>query len=320
MADTLNVERDWTAPGVDTLQGITPLRVYGSFIDSLKQGELIVIGDTSLDPRTSGAVDALASRATRSFLNVPVIENGELVAVLFVNSSYVRTWLPNHISLLKEVAKRTRAEVERARSAAALIESERHLRLMVLELNHRVKNSLAVVQSIAAQTLRGGPDVVVARKAFTERIQALAVARDILTDEQWDGLKLGDVIHGVLDALQSSPSRLTVEGPAVYLSSKAGLSFSLALHELGTNAIKYGAFSNETGKVHISWKTKPDDPEYLEIVWRELGGPPVVEPRRRGFGSRLVEKALASEIGGSVEIVFDPAGVCCHIIGRMLAV
>jgi len=320
VADTLFVERDWINKGVDSLKGVTPLRDYGSFIESLKLGEFIAIADTSLDPRTEGAVDALASRATRAFLNVPVMENGELVAVLFVNAPEPREWNPAQISFVKEVARRTRTAVERSRSETALKQSERHLRLMVMELNHRVKNSLAVIQSIASQTLRGSPEIDTARKAFTARIHALAVAHDVLTNEQWDGLKLADVMHGVLDALRGAGDRITIGGPEVILTPQVGLTLSLALHELGTNAMKYGALSNDGGRVDVTWSIMPHDPECVSIVWKESGGPAVVAPANRGFGSRLLEKALASELNGRVTIHFEPAGVRCEIVGRMRTV
>jgi PAS domain S-box-containing protein len=141
--DTLFVERDWTAEGVDTLAGATPLRHYGSFIDSLKIGEFISIGDVRLDPRTAQAAAALEGRSARSFVNVPVLENGRLVAVVFVNSNRARRWVPEELAFVKEVADRTRTAIERTRSEDALRASEARLRELNETLEDRVSSALA---------------------------------------------------------------------------------------------------------------------------------------------------------------------------------
>jgi GAF domain-containing protein len=141
--DTLNVERDWTAAGVDTLQGVTPLRDYGSFIDSLKDGKFVCIEDVRLDDRTAPAASALEGRSARSFVNVPVLGGGRLVAVLFVNSDRVREWTDEELTLVKEVAARTRTAIERARSETALRASEARLRELNETLEQRVASALA---------------------------------------------------------------------------------------------------------------------------------------------------------------------------------
>lgn len=130
-ADTLHVERDWAAPGVETLEGVTPLRDYGSFIDSLKDGQFVVIGDVRSDPRTAAAASALEGRDARSFVNVPVLEHDRLVAVLYVNSDRPRTWTEDELSFIREVAERTRTSVERARSEQALLESMERFRAVL---------------------------------------------------------------------------------------------------------------------------------------------------------------------------------------------
>ena len=126
--DTLSVERDWNAPGVESLAGVVPLREYGSFIDSLKRGEFIAIGDVELDTRTAGAAEALKGRRARAFVNVPVLEQGRLVAVLYINDDKVRAWTPDDLAFIREMAERTRTAVERIRGQAALLESQARLR------------------------------------------------------------------------------------------------------------------------------------------------------------------------------------------------
>ena len=192
---------------------------------------------------------------------------------------------------------------------------EQHLRLVVNELNHRVKNTLAMIQAVAAQTFRNANDLPQAQATFSARIIALARANDLLTGENWEGASLSDIVAGVSVAhAGNQPDRFTAKGPAVRLSPKAALSLSMAMHELGTNAVKYGALSKDAGRVDVSWTINDGR---MRIEWRESGGPPVTTPERRGFGSRLVERGLAGEMGGTAQIVFDPAGVVCVIEAPM---
>ena len=188
--------------------------------------------------------------------------------------------------------------------------AEEHLRLMVLELNHRVKNNLSTVQSIASQTLRGAEDLPSAHKAFIGRISALASAHDILTREQWEGAGPAEIAHGVLDPLTPDQRRIAVSGPKLVLQPRAALALSMAFHELGTNALKYGALSRPEGRVDIRWSL--DDGE-LTLSWVERGGPPVSTPLRTGFGSRLLTRALADDLQGDVELRFPTGGLECHI-------
>jgi len=191
--------------------------------------------------------------------------------------------------------------------------SELHLRLLINEMNHRVKNSLATIQAIAAQSFNGSHPLPQAQEAFTNRIIALAEAHDLLTHENWEGADLYDVAER-LAALHGGAARFELSGPAVRLSPKTALSLSMALHELATNAIKYGALSTPAGRVRIAWDFAPGDgAERLDLTWTERGGPPVAPPAERGFGSRLIERGLAAELSGSAAIDFLPDGVVCRI-------
>lgn len=203
---------------------------------------------------------------------------------------------------------------DRALHERALRESEDKLKLMVLELNHRVKNNLATVQAIAVQTLRGDRSPEEMRETFLQRISALAAAHDILTREQWEGVTIGSIADAVLGALGAVGERIRLAGPEVRVSSKAALALSMAFHELGTNALKYGALSTGAGHVELSWAAAP--PSDLTVEWREQGGPAVQPPGRRGFGSRLLERGLAAELGGMIDMRFDPGGVRCLIVAR----
>lgn len=193
--------------------------------------------------------------------------------------------------------------------------TEDHLKLVVDELNHRVKNNLAMILAIATQTFRGATDVVQAQSRFSERIMALAQANDLLTGERGAGVSLRGAVEQAVRPHCGRDERLTIEGPDVSLSPKTALSLSLAMHELATNALKYGAWSAETGAISVVWRTymPSEGGERLHIEWRERGGPSVAAPSRRGFGSRLIERGLSAEMGGDVQMKFEPAGLVCTI-------
>lgn len=190
--------------------------------------------------------------------------------------------------------------------------AELHLRLLVNELNHRVKNSLATIQAIAGQTFHAARSLPAAQEAFTARIIALSEAHDVLTRENWEGADLLDVVDRLV-ALHGGEGRFVLDGPSVRLSPRPALSLSMALHELATNAVKYGALSRQGGQVGIGWSVDYSGVPRLALRWTESGGPPVIAPTRRGFGSRLIERGLASELSGEARIDFKPEGVECTI-------
>ncbi len=191
---------------------------------------------------------------------------------------------------------------------------EERQRLLVNELNHRVKNTLATVQSMAAQALRGAHNTSEAQEIFDSRLVALSKAHDILTQRSWEGASLRRIVDNVAPHSGQGMERFEICGPDLQVSPKYALALALALHELCTNAIKYGALSNTEGKVEIAWSLITDgNGEQLRIDWREKGGPLVQPPKRRGFGSRLLGRGLKHDLGGSVQIDYAPSGVVCSI-------
>ena len=200
------------------------------------------------------------------------------------------------------------------RSPARRKTAERRQRLLVDELNHRVKNTLATVQSFAVQTLRSAPTVAEGRKAFEARLIALSKTHDVLTRQHWEGADVREVIGEVIAAYrgQSGNGRFRIDGPELILQPKAALALSLALHELATNAVKYGALSNHTGGIEIEWEVT-SQPRRFRLLWAETGGPKVEPPGRRGFGSRLVERGLSQDLAGDVRLDFATDGVMCSI-------
>ncbi|MFB9948137.1 HWE histidine kinase domain-containing protein [Rhizobium puerariae] len=193
--------------------------------------------------------------------------------------------------------------------------NEEHLKLVVHELNHRVKNNLAMIQAIATQTFRNTADLKEAQTRFSARMVALAQANDLLTGERWVGASLRGAIEQSIRSHCPEEHRCAIKGEDVKLSPKTALALTLAMHEMATNALKYGAWSNSSGKVSVSWSTYADreGAKRLRIEWRETAGPQVEPPLRRGFGSVLIERGLAREIGGEVKMEFVPGGLVCTI-------
>lgn len=197
---------------------------------------------------------------------------------------------------------------------------EEHQKLLINELNHRVKNTLATVQSIALQTLRNSADAEEAREQITARLIALSKAHDILTRTSWEGAQLRQIVMEATAAHDSQTgSRFDIEGPDVWVTAKSALALAMALHELCTNAVKYGALSNEQGRVSIEWTIADAEgaARQLRMHWIEAGGPPVSPPERRGFGSRLIERGLGRDLGGEVRVEFAPTGVTCTILAPL---
>ncbi len=187
--------------------------------------------------------------------------------------------------------------------------AETRQRLLINELNHRVKNTLASVQSIARQTLREGQTAGAARELLLDRIMAMSVAHDILTRESWEGAAVHDIVLGAIQPFVGpDATRIHVSGPAGRLGPSAALALALALHELSTNAVKYGALSTSEGRVDIVWEPSGDG-RNVKLRWKEHGGPPVVPPVRKGFGSRLLDGGLAADLGGRPTLFFAPDGV-----------
>ncbi len=195
---------------------------------------------------------------------------------------------------------------------------EARQQLLLDELNHRVKNTIATVQSIAMQTRRNAESLGDFEEAFQARLLALAGAHDLLTQVSWDGASLGDLVTRTLAPHRAAGTaetpRLTLGGPVVRLSANAAITLHMAFHELATNACKYGALSVKDGRLAVTWTIdRAADPAAVMLSWIESGGPPVAPPGSRGFGSRLIEQGLTWELGAEVGLDFHPEGLRCAI-------
>jgi two-component sensor histidine kinase len=212
----------------------------------------------------------------------------------------------------------TRDVTERVRAQRQADAAKEHQELLAQELSHRLKNLLALVQSIAAETLRNAGSLKDASAKLSARIHALSHAADGLADaHSWREGSLHDVVRAGLASAGSFGHRIVVEGPTVTVGSRAALSLTLAVHELATNAIKYGALSNQEGKVSLIWRVSGQPEEHggerFALEWRERGGPEVSQPDRRGFGTRMIYRALRALFTGDVCLSFSPEGVVFSI-------
>ncbi|MCY7397321.1 MAG: PAS domain-containing protein [Sphingomonas bacterium] len=195
--------------------------------------------------------------------------------------------------------------------------AQRHAAMLIDELNHRVKNTLATVQSIVAQAVRNSSDVRTVRESIETRIAALSRSHDLLGREKWGGAGLYDLVHEALapfSVAAGQAERFHISGGNVRLSPKATLALGIAFNELATNAVKYGAFSNAAGTVAITWTLESQtDGRWLCLHWRERDGPPVEPPTRKGFGSRVLEQGLAHELDGKAKLDYLAGGIVCTI-------
>jgi PAS domain S-box-containing protein len=192
-------------------------------------------------------------------------------------------------------------------------EADRQQKLLLDELNHRVKNTLATVQSIMAQTARNASDVQEFRKAVEGRVLALSRAHNQLSQSRWTDTDLRELLHSSLDAYLNK-GNVRLAGDPIRVSPRIALMISMAIHELATNAAKYGALSAPAGRIDLSWGLKSNGagPRFM-LSWVEQNGPPVTKPRRVGFGTQLLQRGIQTELQGDTSIEFAPSGVRCSI-------
>ncbi|WP_342167401.1 PAS domain S-box protein [Methylobacterium sp. SD21] len=279
----VTIDPDWCAPGQASIAGRHRFSDFGDLSADLCRGEALVIDDVLTDPRTQSNPGPMQAIGVRAQVNMPVRDRGRTVAIFIVHDDRPRIWSREELAFLRDVTDRVEVGARRARA-------EEQQAILNGEVSHRLKNTLAMVQGIAGQTLRSVPDQAPI-KAFTARLIALSRAHDVLMQDSWAAAPIRSVIDQVL-ALQTALDRFTIEGPNLSLAPQATLSLSLLLHELTTNAIKYGALSVESGSVHVAWRIEEDAEATVVLSWCEHGGPPATAPARRGFGARLIQSGL----------------------------
>lgn len=217
-------------------------------------------------------------------------------------------WIELAASIVRGEAGASSYAIRIVRDITERKRAEDYQRLLTNELNHRVKNTLAVVQGLAQQTFKGGAVPPELMRAFDGRLAALSGAHNLLTDRSWEAAPMEQVIADALGPFRSSDHELKISGPNLVLPPQSVISLALAIHELATNAVKYGALSQPGGEVSVVWWV---DGERLKLKWQERGGPAVSPPTRRGFGTRMLQQALAADLAGKVEIDFVEEGLIC---------
>ncbi len=305
--DTVDVRADWCEPGIRSVVGLHAFSSYGSYLADLRRDQTVAIDDVYADPRTSGQAKDFDKVQTRSLLNLPVSLDGHLYAIVFAHSQSLHVWTDGEKQFVQQVGDRVRTSLARQRMEDAQ-------RILTQEMAHRMKNTLAMVQAIATQTLRQARTMEEGREAITSRLGALARAQDIMTRANFAEADVCEVAEAAIAPHRVAGDRIAIAGAPCRPVGQRALGLSLAIHELATNAAKYGALSNETGRVDMDW-TATDGA--FTFRWIESGGPPVVPPARRGFGSKLIERIVASYFDGEGHIDFDPAGIRFTLTGAL---
>ncbi|POR42505.1 GAF domain-containing protein [Methylobacterium sp. V23] len=308
----ITFHQDCARPGQPSVVGTHRYADYGRYVEDLRRGKTVAIADVRTDPRTASNLQALGRYGIGALVNVPAMADGRLVGVLCLHDVVPHAWTEEEVAFAQAVA-------ERARLALGRIAAEEQQQLRTREVSHRFKNLLAIIQAIATQTMRSADDLSTASEVLAGRLAALGKSQDLLLDGEIGSSPILDVVKGALN-LHTEATRFDVSGPDVRIGGKVTLSLSLMLHELATNAIKYGALSNGVGGVAISWGIHgAGGATSLRLTWRESGGPPVVAPSRKGFGSRLIERGLAGQIGGVVELSYAPTGLVFSVEAPLAA-
>lgn len=269
-----------------------------------------IIGKSDDDVLPSG------SRAQMIALKRAVLDHGDTVTQeLPIGHDGSARWYEFHMEPIRNAQQQVIGLAAAAVDVTTRKEAESHLRLLMRELTHRSKNLLAVIQAMARQTATHTRSVDDFLDHFGARLQALASSHDLLVQQSWHGVPLKDLIHSQLGHYLKGPkAQVTLQGRDVTLKPEAAQSLGLALHEMCTNAAKYGALSSPAGRVTIGWEVAPLDGETgLDLRWRESNGPPVTPPRQAGFGTLVIERNLSNALGARVTLDYALDGFRCDI-------
>ena len=306
----VHVHWDWTDGRVSSVadgarEPVAPSRP--TFLhDMMASEEVVAVTDVEKDSRTQAARDFYRWMDVRALLKVPVMVGRRPAAFIFVHEPAPRAWTPEEIAFARGAAERTWTAM--AQSAAEVSQV-----LLTRELNHRVKNTLSVVQAMALQTVRGSQDLAAFGPVFQARLMALARAHDILTQREWRGAPVGEVVRSSLQGTDDSRIDLHgCDGGEMLVPAQA-VSLAMALHELATNAVKHGALSWPQGRVLVTCHIE-EDGAVQRVDWVEQGGPIVAgPPTRKGFGMRLLERSLGAQSGMTTSLDFAPEGLRCAL-------
>ena len=309
-------ERQWFKAAHGTTLRETPRDI--SFCTHTIEGSYpMVVADTHADPRFATSPLVIDGPRVRFYAGAPLqTADGHALGTLCVIDMEPRELDRSQIEALEALARQVMANLELRRTLAEHRDSEAHRELLLHELNHRVKNTLSVVQAIVTQSLRNAPDVASGRRLIEDRLRTLGRAHDLLVRSSWTGAPMAAVVDGALAPFAAWSDRIEVRGEPLDLAPRAALALSMALNELCANAVKYGALANTGGTVSLHWDVHDAT---LVLIWQEQGGPAVTPPSRAGFGTRLM-RGLAPDLGGTPVADYAGAGLCWRLEAAMAAI
>lgn len=295
----VTVEQDSCNEGIDSVKGWRPISEYPETVAKMREGEPVAITDVRTLKWLQAEVPGYVDVGAIAQLWIPISVHGILVGSLFAQHNEPRFWTLEEREFAESVAYRTYMTI-------AKLQAQAEQAILNQELGHRIKNMLAMIMALATQSLKHVKEQS-AVETFRKRLLALGTAHEDLLRHNWSGGSLESILRGVLGRLVV-PERVALKGPEIVLGPRAALSLSLMAHELGTNALKYGALSTDRGKVAIEWWTENgSETEKLVLRWSETGGPPVVAPEGSGFGSQLIEMGLMGT--GDAQVAFNSKGL-----------
>lgn len=308
---------DWVASGAPSLLGsLLDLDAFGpQMAAELRAGRQVVIPDVTQDPRTDHPVVVKAYEALhiQSFVTAPLIRDRRMAAYIYLAQDTARAWTDHEIAFVADVAELIWIAVERARSEEALKRAEETERLLIREVDHRAKNVLTVVQSLAQLTPFENKRQYV--EALSGRIGSLARSHSLLSTSRWTGVGLDALLRQELEPYGAgSDERVYLAGPPVLIQAEAAQSLGLVLHELATNASKYGALVDVTGALSVTWcwDGGANGGRHLVLTWRETSARTIHPPSREGFGSTLISQA-GKQLGATIQQDWRPEGLTCRL-------
>ncbi|AQS87691.1 signal transduction histidine kinase [Neoasaia chiangmaiensis NBRC 101099] len=298
------VERCWHPPtmppfGESAIEADFPITIR-----FLSGGSMLTFDDVDSVSWLQGERDVYRRHGVRAGISIPFIEHGALSGILFIHNPDPRQWLEREMNFVRAIA-------DRLDIAMAGLKAHEQQQTINEEISHRLKNTLMLVQALAHQSLRDVADRE-AVKTFSSRLITLSSAHDILMKKNWQSSNLCMLAERVLGKLGFDTRRILLEGPDVQLGPNTTTALSMVLHELTTNAMKFGSLSKDSGQVRVVWHIDATSvPPTLHLRWKESGGPPVTPPAQTGTGSRVLKNGLGG--GGGLRLNFEPDGVCAEL-------
>lgn len=253
-----------------------------------------------------------------AYLGVPIrSKDGHVIGSLCAVDVKPRQWTKSELTALEDIAEILKSEIDLRREIDERRAAEQQQQLLIRELNHRVRNTLAAVQSVVQLSLRASDDLDAIKASINSRIGALARAHTMLSNREWAPARIAEILAGEFGAI-GDESRVTLEGPPVELSPDPAVSFAMAVHELAANAAKHGALSQPQGRVVLKWTLIPGDAGNVMLLnWTESGGPQVAAPKSEGLGTTLLRRLIEGPLGGDLALDYAPAGLRARITAKV---